>query len=66
MKELPHEKTLAELVELAKDFEDQCRKLYEMSEAFAQKYEKRIHEAKLQHGDSRIVADDLSTINQDR
>lgn len=51
MKDLPDEKTLAELVELAKGFEDQCRKVYEMSEAFAQKYEKRIHEAKLQHGD---------------
>ncbi len=47
MKELPDEQTLAELVELAKGFENQCRKLYEMSESFVQKYEKRIDEAKL-------------------
>ncbi|MBC6480967.1 MAG: hypothetical protein GDA56_27535 [Hormoscilla sp. GM7CHS1pb] len=42
MKKLPDEKTLTELVELGKDFEDQCRKLYEMVEAFAQKWEKRL------------------------
>lgn len=47
MKKLPDEKTLAELVELGKSFEDQARKLYEMAEAFAQKYEKRLHEARL-------------------
>ena len=46
MKELPDEKTLAELVELGKSFEDQARKLYEMAEAFAQKYEKRLHEVR--------------------
>lgn len=42
MKELPDENSLAELVEIGKSFEDQCRKLYEMSEAFAQKCEKRL------------------------
>lgn len=47
MKELPDEKTLAELVELGKSFEDQARKLYEMAEAFAQKYEKRLHEVRV-------------------
>lgn len=47
MKELPDEKTLAELVELGKSFEDQARKLYEMTEAFAQKYEKRLQEVRL-------------------
>ena len=47
MKELPDEKALAELVELGKSFEEQARKLYEMSEAFTQKYEKRLREVKL-------------------
>jgi len=42
MKELPDEKTLIELVELGKDFENECRKLYEMVEGFAQKWEKRL------------------------
>ena len=50
MKELPDEKTLAELVELGKSFEDQARKLYEMAEAFAQKYEKRLQEVRLAPG----------------
>ena len=50
MKELPDEKTLAELVELGKSFEDQARNLYEMAEAFAQKYEKRLHEVRLAPG----------------
>ena len=47
MKDLPDEKTLAELVELGQSFEHQARKLYEMAEAFAQKYEKRLDEVKL-------------------
>jgi len=47
MKELPDEKTLAELVEMGKSFESQARKLYEMVEAFAQKSEKRLREVKL-------------------
>jgi len=47
MEELPEEKTLAELVEMGKSFEDQTRKLYEMAEAFAQKSEKRLHEVRL-------------------
>ena len=47
MEELPDEKTLVELVEMGKSFEDQARKLYEMAEAFAQKYEKRLHKASL-------------------
>ncbi len=47
MKELPDEKTLTELVELGKSFENQARKLYEMAEAFAQKYEIRLHEVRL-------------------
>lgn len=58
MTELPDEKTLAELVELGKSFEDQTRKLYEMAEAFAQKYEKRLDEIRLtqvQNCDERIT-----------
>jgi len=31
-----------ELIELAKSFEKQARKVFEMSEAFAQKYESRL------------------------
>lgn len=46
MKDLPDEKALAELVELGKSFEDQARKLYEMAEAFAQKYERRLNEVR--------------------
>ncbi len=42
MNKLPDEKTLNELVELGKSFEDQARKLYEMTEAFAQKWEHRL------------------------
>lgn len=38
MKELPNEKTLIELLEMGKGLEDQTRKVYEMSEAFAQKW----------------------------
>ena len=56
MRELPDEKALAELVELGKSFEDQARKLYEMSEAFAQKYEKRLREV--------ILAEDVGTKRQ--
>ncbi|ELP55533.1 MAG: hypothetical protein ACK4YL_12010 [Microcystis sp.] len=48
MKELPDEKTLTELIELGKSFEDQARKLYEMSEAFAQKWENRVGERHLE------------------
>lgn len=47
MEELPGEKTLVELVEMSKSFEEQARKLYKMAEAFAQKYEKRLHEVRL-------------------
>lgn len=42
MKELPDEKTLLELLELAKAAEEKARELYEMGEAFAQKWESRL------------------------
>ena len=42
MKELPDERTMNELLSMGKDLEDQARKVYQMSEAFAQKYEQRL------------------------
>ena len=42
MKELPDEKTLAELLEMAKSFSDSARNLYLMAEGFAQKYEHKL------------------------
>jgi len=40
MKKLPDPKTMEELLSMGKDLEDQARKLYQMSESFAQKTEK--------------------------
>lgn len=42
MKKLPDERTMSELLSMGKDLEDQARKVYQMSEAFAQKYEQRL------------------------
>ena len=42
MKQLPDERTMSELLSMGKDLEDQARKVYEMSIAFAQKYEQRL------------------------
>ncbi len=42
MKKLPDDRTMSELLSMGKDLEDQARKVYEMSEAFAQKYEQRL------------------------
>lgn len=39
MKQLPDEQTLQELLSMGKDLEDRARKVYQMSEALAQKYE---------------------------
>jgi hypothetical protein len=39
MKTLPDQETLQELLELAKNYEQQARKLYQKSEVFAQKWE---------------------------
>ena len=33
---------MSELLSMGKDLEDQARKVYQMSEAFAQKYERRL------------------------
>lgn len=42
MKQLPDERTMTELLSMGKDLEDRARKVYEMSIAFAQKYEQRL------------------------
>ncbi len=39
MKQLPDEQTLQELLSMGKDLEDRARKVYQMSEALAQKYD---------------------------
>lgn len=41
MKQLPDEQTLQELLSMGKDLEDQARKVYQMSEAMAQKYKQQ-------------------------
>lgn len=38
MKQLPDEQTLKELLSMGKGLEEQARKVYQMSEALAQKY----------------------------
>ena len=42
MKQLPDEKTLLELLQLAKDAEQKARQMSEMGEAFAQKWQYRL------------------------
>lgn len=42
MKKLPDEREISELLSMGKDLEDQARKVYQMSEAFAQKYEQQL------------------------
>jgi rubrerythrin len=42
MKELPDEKTLLELLELAESAEQKAREMYRQGEAFAQKWENRL------------------------
>jgi hypothetical protein len=42
MNKLPEDRTMKELLSMGKDLEDQARKVYEMSIAFAQKYEQRL------------------------
>ncbi|MGL5940514.1 MAG: hypothetical protein ACRC2S_09035 [Waterburya sp.] len=42
MKQLPDNQTMTELLSMGKELEDQARKVYEMSEAFAQKYEQQL------------------------
>jgi hypothetical protein len=44
MKQLPDEQTLQELLSMGRDLEGQARKVYQMSEALAQKYEQQFLE----------------------
>jgi len=41
MTKLPDERTMQELLFMGKDLENRGRKIYQMSEAFAQKYEQQ-------------------------
>ncbi|MDJ0717513.1 MAG: hypothetical protein QNJ54_25380 [Prochloraceae cyanobacterium] len=54
MKKLPDERTMSELLSMGKDLEDQARKVYEMSEAFAQKYERRLENQQIEQEGSTI------------
>ncbi|MGF1489675.1 MAG: hypothetical protein ACFBSE_21530 [Prochloraceae cyanobacterium] len=54
MKKLPDERTMSELLSMGKDLEDQARKVYEMSEAFAQKYEQRLESTPKEQEESTI------------
>lgn len=44
MKQLPDEKELAELVEMARIHADKARAMSELATAIAQKYQKRMHD----------------------
>jgi hypothetical protein len=54
MKQLPDEGTLTELLSMGKDLEAQARKVYELSEAFAQKYEQQLGNKQIQQEGSTI------------
>ena len=41
MKQLPDEQTLQKLLAMGKDLEDRARKVYQISEAIAQKYKQQ-------------------------
>jgi hypothetical protein len=57
MKQLPDDRTLTELLSMGKDLEAQARKVYEMSEAFAQKYEQILGQENTQQEGSTISSD---------
>jgi hypothetical protein len=52
MKELPDEKTLLEILELVKDFEQSSRELCELSTAIAWKYQKKVSQLRENQADS--------------
>ncbi len=54
MKKLPDDRTMTELLAMGKDLENQARKVYEMSEAFAQKYEQRLENQSIEKEGSTI------------
>jgi hypothetical protein len=49
MKELPDEKTLLEILELARDFERSAREMCELSTPIAHKYQKRVSDLQRPH-----------------
>ena len=55
MKELPDEKTLLEILDLARDFEQSTREMCEMSTAIAHKYQKRVAEFRQAAADQPIT-----------
>jgi hypothetical protein len=55
MKNSPDELNMNELLSMGKDLEDQARKVYEMSIAFAQKYEQRLENQQAQQQKSIIA-----------
>jgi hypothetical protein len=54
MNKLPDERTMSELLSMGKDLEDQARKVYQMSEAFAQKYERRLENQSIEQEESTM------------
>lgn len=46
IKQLPDEHTLQELLAMGKDLEDRARKVYQMSEAIAPKYQQKSSDKK--------------------
>lgn len=64
MKQLPDEHTLSELLSMGKNLEDQARKVYEMSEAFAQKYEHRLQEQQPNEQERSSIASMQKTLNE--
>jgi hypothetical protein len=54
MNKLPDERTMSELLSMGKDLEDQVRKVYQMSEAFAQKYERRLENQSIEQEESTM------------
>lgn len=54
MNKLPNERTMSELLSMGKDLEDQVRTVYQMSEAFAQKYERRLENQSIEQEESTM------------
>jgi hypothetical protein len=51
MNKLLDEGTMSELLSMGKNLEDQARKVYQMSKAFAQKYERRLENQSIEQAD---------------
>jgi hypothetical protein len=54
MNQLPDDRAMRELLSMGKDLEDQARKVYHMSEAFAQKYAQRLENQSIEQEESTI------------